>query len=76
MFYKLGRDYWGKGYATEAAQAVVRYAFEELRLSRIVSHANRDNHHSVALMRRVGMMIEDDPLYPSEVMGTLDHPGR
>jgi [ribosomal protein S5]-alanine N-acetyltransferase len=76
LFYKLGRDYWGKGDATEAAQAVVRYAFEELRLSRIVSHANCDNHHSVALMRRVGLMIEDDPLYPSEVMGTLDHPSR
>jgi RimJ/RimL family protein N-acetyltransferase len=76
LFYKLGRDYWGRGYATEAAQVVVRYAFEELRLSRIVSHADRNNHRSVALMQRVGMVIEDDPLYPAEVIGILDHPGK
>ena len=33
--YWLGEDFWGKGYATEAVQSVVAYAFEELSLARL-----------------------------------------
>ena len=74
LFYKLGRDYWGQGYATEAGRALLTYAFEHLHLRRVVSTALRANEHSVALMRRLGMTISDDPSQPSEVLGTLQRP--
>ena len=72
LFYKLGRDYWGQGYATEAGRALLAYAFDHLHLRRIVSTAQRANAHSVALMRRLGMTIADDPSQPDEVLGTLE----
>ncbi|HEX6796641.1 MAG TPA: GNAT family N-acetyltransferase [Ktedonobacterales bacterium] len=74
LFYKLGRDYWGQGYATEAGRVLLAYAFDHLRLRRVVSTAARANEHSVALMRRLGMRISDDPSQPDEVLGTLERP--
>jgi len=37
--YCLGVDHWGKGYATEAARAVIDYAFEEYAIDRLISGA-------------------------------------
>ncbi len=74
LFYKLGRDYWGQGYATEAGRALLTYAFDHLHLSRVVSTAQRENARSVALMRRLGMTIADDPANLENVLGTLEHP--
>ncbi|WIG58005.1 MAG: hypothetical protein OJF49_000750 [Ktedonobacterales bacterium] len=73
LFYKFGRDYWGQGYATEAARALIFYAFTDLKLKRIVSTAARDNAHSVNLLRRVGMTISDDPTHPGDILGTLEN---
>jgi RimJ/RimL family protein N-acetyltransferase len=42
--WRLARQHWGKGYASEAAQMALRYGFEELRLSRsppILGHSKR-----------------------------------
>ena len=74
LFYKLGRDYWGQGYATEAGRALLTYAFEHLHLRRIVSTAQRANVQSVALMRRLGMSIADDPANSENVLGALERP--
>jgi hypothetical protein len=76
LFYKLGRPYWGRGYATEACREVLRYAFEELRLPRIVTCTHRENVRSVALLRRLGMRIEPDPTDAEGVLATLDYGGR
>lgn len=73
LFYKLGREYWGKGYATEAARAIVDFSFNTLKLKRLVSHAKGDNARSVALMQRIGMRIENDPLHPGEINGILSN---
>jgi RimJ/RimL family protein N-acetyltransferase len=56
--YWIGKPYWGCGYATEAAQEVVRYGFEDLGLHRI--HANHfgSNPASGEVMRKVGMSPE------------------
>ena len=56
--YWIGRPYWGRGYATEAAEEAVRYAFEVLRLHRI--HANHfgSNPASGRVLRKVGMGLE------------------
>jgi len=73
LFYKLGREYWGQGYATEACQAMIRHAFEELRLIRIVTCTHRANTRSITLLRRLGMRIEPDVTDAEGVLATLEN---
>jgi RimJ/RimL family protein N-acetyltransferase len=56
--YWIGKPYWGHGYCTEAARAVVRYAFEDLRLNKIVAHHFARNPASGRVMEKLGMMRE------------------
>ncbi len=56
--YELDPRYWGQGYATEAAAAIVRLGFEDLRLHRIWSFCIADNERSWRLMERLGMRRE------------------
>ena len=53
--YRLARAHWGKGYATEAAQAALRVGFEQVGLEEIVSFTPLINLPSRAVMERVGM---------------------
>ncbi|MBQ7000963.1 MAG: GNAT family N-acetyltransferase [Oscillospiraceae bacterium] len=53
--YMLGCDYWGQGYGTEMLQAVIRFAFEELGIERIVADHMTKNPASGAVMRKAGM---------------------
>ena len=62
LFWALFPTQWGKGYATEAARAMVAYAFNELDLARIVATTENDNLRSIAVMNRLGMTIERNPL--------------
>jgi RimJ/RimL family protein N-acetyltransferase len=78
LFWALRPGERGKGYATEAA-AMVRFAFDELRLRRLVATTEFENLASIAVMRRLGMTIERNP-FPSphwlQVVGVLeDAPG-
>jgi ribosomal-protein-alanine N-acetyltransferase len=56
--YWIGVPHWGQGYATEAAQAIVRYGFETLRLNRIYAHHMARNPASGRVLERVGMQQE------------------
>ncbi len=49
------------GYASEAARALINYAFSSLRLSRIIATTDYDNVVSQAVMRHLGMSIERNP---------------
>ena len=53
--WRLKRSAWGQGYATEAARAVLRVAFERLGLQEIVSFTSVLNTPSQAVMERLGM---------------------
>ena len=53
--WRLGRAYWGQGYATEAAQAAVDAGFRELGLDEIVSFTVPGNFRSRRVMERLGM---------------------
>lgn len=53
--WRLARDAWGHGYATEAARAAVAVGFEELGLDEIVSFTAVGNVRSRAVMERIGM---------------------
>ncbi|MGH9740384.1 MAG: GNAT family N-acetyltransferase [Candidatus Acidiferrales bacterium] len=53
--WRLARAHWGKGLATEGAQAVMRYAFDTLRLPEIVSITVPANIRSRRVMEKIGM---------------------
>ena len=56
--YWIGVPFWGNGYATEAAQAVVRYGFESLHFNRIFAAHLAGNDASGNVLRKVGMRYE------------------
>jgi RimJ/RimL family protein N-acetyltransferase len=72
--WRLAFEYWGKGYATEAAQAALKVGFDRLNLPEIVSVTAIDNHQSSAVMERLGMIREAETFeHPSLPLG---HPLR
>jgi RimJ/RimL family protein N-acetyltransferase len=56
--YWIGRDYWNRGVATEAARAVIEYAFARLGLRRVYAHYYTRNPASGAVLRKLGMRHE------------------
>ena len=52
--WTLGRQYWGKGYATEAARAAVDYAFMTQKVDRLISCIDANNIASQAVAKRIG----------------------
>jgi RimJ/RimL family protein N-acetyltransferase len=53
--YWLGEDYWGHGYATEAARAVIGFAFDILKLSEVNASALPDNARSMRVLEKAGL---------------------
>ena len=53
--YGLRKASWGKGYATEAAERILQYGFEDLRLDKIVAVAYPENEASINVMKKLGM---------------------
>lgn len=67
--YRLAREHWGKGYATEGAKAALRIGFDRLGLQEIVSFTSCINLPSRAVMERVGMTNADaDFDYPNPAL--------
>ncbi|MBE2222030.1 MAG: GNAT family N-acetyltransferase [Anaerolineae bacterium] len=56
--YELSPKYWGKGYATEAAQAMVNLGFTQFGLHRITTHCLAENIGSARVLEKVGMQFE------------------
>ena len=76
LFYAITPAFQGQGYATEATQALVDYAFQHLRLKRIVATTTYENAASMGVMRKIGMRIERNP-YPEppwlQIVGVLEN---
>ena len=51
-------QYWGKGYAYEAASATLAYGLDTLGLNRIVAITTQDNHASAKLLEKIGLKFE------------------
>ncbi|MFO1089278.1 MAG: GNAT family N-acetyltransferase [Hyphomicrobiales bacterium] len=64
--WRFARTHWGKGYATEAAAAVLDHAFQDLDLDEIVAFTVPANDRSRAVMKRLGMTRDE--------AGDFDHP--
>ena len=85
--WRLAREHWGKGYASEAARVAVAYGFVELGLDEIVSFTSRLNTPSIRVMERIGMthdpaddfdhprVPEGHPLRPHVLYRLLPGPG-
>ena len=73
--WRLAREAWGHGYASEGARAALRFGFEELGLAEIVSFTVPANVRSRAVMERIGMTRDpvDDFDHPNLPEG---HPVR
>jgi aminoglycoside 6'-N-acetyltransferase len=56
--YRLAREYWGRGYASEAVGAVLGWAFDVLRLHRVVALIDTRNERSIRLVERFGFRRE------------------
>jgi RimJ/RimL family protein N-acetyltransferase len=53
--WRLGREYWGNGYASEAARKCLEIAFKRLNLCEVYSFTSVLNLRSRAVMERIGM---------------------
>ena len=53
--YWVGETYWGRGYCTEAAVAIIKYSFSELGITRIVAQHLSTNLASAKVMKKSGM---------------------
>jgi [ribosomal protein S5]-alanine N-acetyltransferase len=80
--YWLGVPYWGKGFATEAARAMLHYGFEDLHLHRIHASHFKHNPRSGRVLRKLGMKYEGcqhehirkwNQFIDSELYGILRH---
>jgi [ribosomal protein S5]-alanine N-acetyltransferase len=58
MGYWIGKQYWGHGYCTEAAGAVVKYGFDVLRLNRLYAIHFTRNPASGRVMQKISMKHE------------------
>jgi RimJ/RimL family protein N-acetyltransferase len=67
--YGFAPAWWGRGYAYEAASAVLAYAVDELGLKRIVATVRADNAPSIALLGKLGLRFERSITHPD---GTRD----
>jgi RimJ/RimL family protein N-acetyltransferase len=61
LFWAISPVYQRRGYASEAASALVAWAFRELRLARILAGTEHENHASTAVMKKLNMRIERNP---------------
>jgi RimJ/RimL family protein N-acetyltransferase len=53
--WRLAAEYWGRGLATEGARAALRFGFERLKMSEIVSFTVPENGASRRVMEKLGM---------------------
>ena len=66
--YRLKKDAWGKGYATEAAKHTLDHAFNNLNLDIITGRAHIENHASIKVLEKIGMhftreeVVDDCPV--------------
>jgi ribosomal-protein-alanine N-acetyltransferase len=75
LYYAVSPIQQRKGFASEAAQAMVDYAFRSLNLKRVIATTDYDNIASMGVMKKLGMQIEKNPIAQPpwlQVVGVLE----
>ncbi len=57
--YRMLKEHWNQGYASEASKALLQYGFEQLGLKKIVSSAHIQNAASRRVMEKIGLKFID-----------------
>ena len=65
IIYVLPKSVWGKGFATESADSLKNYAFNQLGLERIIALIDNDNLQSEKIANKIGLKYEKDTVRPS-----------
>lgn len=65
--YRLAKQYWGQGLATEAAKAMQQHAFNEMGLTRLISLIEKENIGSVRVALKNGFTLEKEMLYDKRI---------
>jgi ribosomal-protein-alanine N-acetyltransferase len=60
LTYMLAEKYWGRGLGTEAARALMKYGFEELKLPRLICCIDRENLASISVAETLRMTFEKE----------------
>jgi len=60
--YSLFEEHWGKGYATEMAEAMVVYALEALKPQKLIGFVDSRNPASMRVLEKVGLIKESEEL--------------
>ena len=58
IYYGFPKKYWGKGYATEAARAVLKFAFGKAKLAQVVGVTNPENIASQKVLQKIGLKYQ------------------
>lgn len=66
--YRLGRSAWGRGLATEGAQALVEHGFTHVGAEKISARTLAGNRASQRVMQKCGLAYERDFVYPEDVI--------
>lgn len=69
--YVLNRNYWGKGYVTEALRAVMRLCFEKLEVNKLEANHYAENPASGRVMEKCGMKREGCLVQSEKVKGVF-----
>lgn len=56
--FRIKKKFWGKGYSTEAGNALVKHGFETVGLKRIIAIVRPDNFASLAVIKKIGLKEE------------------
>ena len=70
--YRFRKEFWGNGYATEAAIACIQYGFEKLNIQRIVGRAEPGNLGSIKVLEKCGMKYIRDEFVEGHTAKTYD----
>ena len=70
--WRLSKQHWGQGYATEAAEAALNFAFSTLNLNEVVSFTTLANERSKAVMQKIGMRNSNQNFMHPDI--ELSHP--
>lgn len=73
--WRLAYEFWGQGYATEGALAVLKFGFEVLNLDEIVSFTTVANKRSINVMEKIGMHRNPDDDFEHPRL-PIEHPLR
>ncbi|BCY29100.1 GNAT family N-acetyltransferase [Flavobacterium okayamense] len=65
--YRLKEEFWGKGYAYEAAKAWYEYAFNKLKVDTLYASAHIDNKGSRRILEKIGLQFKNEYIWDNRI---------